>query len=96
MSEPTKCYAVSSGSYSDYQVHAIYRRREDAVARVKANNEAPRWMLRGVLYEEMPWDATGGRGIRRNPAREERDDMRVEEFDYYEGEDLPALLEEEK
>jgi hypothetical protein len=96
MSKPTKCYAVTSGEYSAYEVHAIYRRREDAVARVKTNNDAPRWMIRGVLYEEPPWDSPGGREVQGNPAREEHEDMRVEEFDYYEGEDLPAPLEEDK
>lgn len=171
--KPTKCYAVTSGEYSAYEVHAIYRRREDAEARVKANNEASEFLLDGEPYRgrygdlptvERPalfgdtyelrlgminvegkepiveladgraWitkkgkvavfpDALAGReGLERlpdgdyetvyagrdplpprlvidmsriteNPARESHEDMRVEEFDYYEGEPLPAPLE---
>lgn len=91
--KPTKCYAVTSGEHSAYEVHAIYRRREDAEERVRVNNDAPRWMLRGVLYEEIPWDESRVREVQGNPAREEHEDMRVEEFDYYEGELLPAPLE---
>jgi hypothetical protein len=68
----TTCYAVVSGAYSNYKVHAVYLRREDAEAQVKANNNAASPLLDG------------------------HDDMSVEEFDYYEGEPLPAPLEEEK
>jgi hypothetical protein len=50
VSEPTKCYAVTSGAYSEYQVHAVYRRREDAEARVRANNEAAEYLLDGEPY----------------------------------------------
>jgi hypothetical protein len=79
---PTTCYAVTSGEYSDYQVVAVYRRREDAEARARANNELTRWLD----------DGHGSVGF--NQERESRDDLRVEEFDYYEGEPLSAPLEE--
>jgi hypothetical protein len=107
MSKPTKCYAVTSGEYSDYEVHAIYRRREDAEARVKTNNETPVWLLDGEPYygpgNDLPrvqqpnraYLVTDLERVTGNPAREEHLDMRVEEFDYYEGEPLPAPLEGE-
>jgi hypothetical protein len=109
MSEPTRCYAVTCGVYSDYRILAIYRRREDAEARVQANNSAAAWLVDGQPFygEDLPqverptWD---GRSTymsldtsraQRNPAREEQYDLRVEELDYYEGEALPAPLKEE-
>lgn len=107
--ELTKCYAVVSGEYSDYAVHAIYRRREDAEVRCETNNSTPSLMVDGVptLYDEIHAQReidAARRGIslsewwhehvEGNPAREELDDLRVEEFDYYEGEPLPAALEE--
>jgi hypothetical protein len=109
VSEPTKCYAVTSGAYSEYQVHAVYRRREDAEARVRANNEAAEYLLDGEPYrgglnglprvQKRPrhgdtyvidWNR-----VSKNPAREWDGEARVEEFDYYEGEPLPAPLEGE-
>jgi hypothetical protein len=105
--DPTKCYAVCSGEYSDYRIHAIYRRRETAEARVRANNAATRWLLDGNPVDD--WDqlpkverrsriegfyvTIDHERVQTNPARESRDEMRVEEFDYYEGEPLPAPLE---
>lgn len=102
MSEPIKCYAVTSGSHSNYMVLAIYRRREDAEDRVKTNNEAPKWFVSGKpVYEQknlpcidkhyssrVDWSK-----VELNNARESFDDMLVEEFDYYEGESLPAAQE---
>jgi hypothetical protein len=123
MSEPIKCYAVTSGDYSDYTVHAIYRRREDAENRCKANNQAKGHLVDGVPadWDEvekavqsagLAWEGgylTSGNydeyaahmkrvrawrneHMRSNPAREESGEMRVEEFDYYEGEPLPAPM----
>jgi hypothetical protein len=115
MSEPVKCYAVTSGSYSDYNVHAIYRRREDAEARVEVNNQRSYVLLDGEDADErailaameaavprLPggsrdfdgYQAWWSEHVSRNPDREDVYDMRVEEFDYYEGEPLPVALEE--
>jgi hypothetical protein len=175
VSEPTKCYAVTSGAYSEYRVHAVYRRREDAEARVRANNEAAEYLLDGEPYRgglnglprvqkrprhgdtydlrlgmvnserkepvveladgrawmtkgrqvavfpdalagregverlpdgdyettyagrrpELPYSVIDMSRVSKNPAREWDGEARVEEFDYYEGEPLPAPLEGE-
>lgn len=90
MSEPTKCYAVSSGSYSDYEVHAIYRRREDAQAAIEI----------GLTQHDMPYLVDGVPTKNWSPEAIENpmsldpwQHPRVEVFDYYEGEALPAPLE---
>jgi hypothetical protein len=75
---------------------------------VKANNEAPGLLLDGKPYygsdNDLPriqqptwaYSVIDPKRVTGNPAREEHLDMRVEEFDYYEGEPLPAPLEGEK
>lgn len=104
----TKCYAVTEGRYSGYSVLAIYRRREDAEARAKANNTVARWLVDGEPVDDInalpraTRTVISGRNyidvdynrVERNPARESNDELRVEEFDYHEGEALPARLEE--
>jgi hypothetical protein len=104
VSEPVKCYAVTSGEYSAYTVHAIYRRREDAEVRVERSRLAPKWIVDGDLAtsdrEDLPTMTTeypqGSRTIvdwdrvKDHPDRlGEFDDARVEEFDYFEG-DTPG------
>lgn len=92
MRKPTKCYAVTCGRYSDYQVIAIYRRREDAKSCCEQNNSAPKWLLDGVPVGDEVWsmDRESVRRVKGNPARQELDDLRIEEFNYYESEPLPA------
>jgi hypothetical protein len=106
MSEPTRCYAVTCGAYSDYRVLAIYRRPEDAERRVTGNNSAAIWLVDGEPFpddEELPtrprtsisgyvYEEIDGSRVQRNPAREEQDDLRVEELDYYEGEPTPGRV----
>jgi len=91
---PVKCYVLTRGQYSDYQVVAIYRRREDADARAEANNEAPAFLVDGVptRTEDLPMSISWNR-VKANPAREFVDDCQVEEFDYYEGEPTPGAAE---
>ena len=94
------CYAVSSGEYSDYEVIAVYRRREDAEARVRANNEATYFLLDGEPYhgkrsdlpqvqQERPYrtKVLDPARVERNPEREFIYDLRVEEFEYFPGQD---------
>lgn len=52
-----KLYSVTSGSYSDYQVHAVFARKQDAEQAIR---EAPEKGFRdGYEISEMPYFPSG-------------------------------------
>ena len=55
MSEPVKVWAVSSGSYSDYQVHCLFTTKKAAKAAIAGEwgYEAP-FVEKFLLYEATP------------------------------------------
>lgn len=105
--ESTKCYAVTSGEYSAYDVHAIYRRREDAETRVEISNAASTWLIDGEIstserddlppltinHPSGPKTIVDWGRVKDHPDKLPAD-ARVEEFDYFEGEPLPAKIKE--
>jgi hypothetical protein len=112
VTEPTKVYAVVWGEYSDYTVHVIYRRREDAKRAIERAKMAPRWLVDGefatsdhdalptitIDYPQGARTITDWNRVEEHPDRMGIDveayGLDVDEFDYYEGEPVPAEIVE--
>lgn len=94
MKEPKKAWAVTCGAYSDYRVVAIFDSEGRAVTFLTGLGFAlscyvhrPLWLA----YDEGTWRYVGDEGSMPEDLKNTGYDVRIESFDYYDGDVLPMV-----
>ncbi len=82
-------YAVSTGDYSDYSVHCVFEKEEDAISYVKTLNRANMDNLR-KMYERNP-NHVNPDLYTKNPDWETTFVYRIEPFQYWRAGVVPHI-----